>query len=394
MPDYDLVVVGGGIHGVGVAQAASAAGYRTLLIEKNALASGTSSRSSKLIHGGLRYLESGQLRLVKDNIKERELLLKLAPGLIHRLDFYLPIYANASRSRFKIDLGLKVYDLMSASSDAPRSRHLTQAEWSNLDELSTDNLHHVFVYPDAQTDDAALTRAVMASAQSLGAELACPATVTAISLQTHVCTIQYQQGPQTHSVSSVMVVNAMGPWALENQHLFDPPLPRFDYEKVAGTHIECPGLDLPGAFYVESPRDHRGIFILPWGQRTLIGTTEDPFDRPADQVVPTPASIDYLLQAYQAHFPKADTQVLNAWAGLRVLPKGSNTFFHRSRETALHLWPDDKPRVLTILGGKLTGYRNTASRVIQQLAPHLPYRKAIADTAELMLGQSDAQATR
>ncbi|MCR4301236.1 MAG: FAD-dependent oxidoreductase, partial [Sulfuricaulis sp.] len=174
-PDYDVAVIGGGIHGVGVAQAAAAAGYSVLLMEQNNLGSGTSSRSSKLIHGGLRYLESAHFGLVRESLREREILLHIAPALVQRVPFYIPVYTATRRSPWKIRAGLSLYALLGGLSPETRFESVTRSRWQDLDGIATHGLRAVFRYEDAQTDDARLTQAVMQSAQSLGAELRCPA---------------------------------------------------------------------------------------------------------------------------------------------------------------------------------------------------------------------------
>lgn len=389
MSSYDVVVLGGGIHGVGVAQAAIAGGYRTLLIEKSALAAGTSSRSSKLIHGGLRYLETGQLKLVLQNIRERERLLKLAPDLVKRLTFYLPVYDDSKRSPRQVQLGLWAYDQFARFSGAPSSIRLKPDQWPLDQGLSEAGLKAVFSYVDAQTDDARLTRAVMQSALELGAELICPARFVSADIANDGCTVHYHDGHGEHTIQSETVVNALGPWILESAQAFSPTLPQYPYELIAGTHIECPGTAHAQAFYLESPIDHRGVFVLPWGQRTLIGTTETVFAGTADQIQPTQIEIDYLQHVYQHYFPNRDCQVLASWAGLRVLPQSTHSPFARSRETVIESHPKDQPRVFSILGGKLTGYRLTAERVMRQMRATLSVRKPVADTATLSLTPND-----
>lgn len=385
METYDVAVLGGGIHGVGVAQAASAAGYKTVLLEKTALGSGTSSRSSKLIHGGLRYLETGQLQLVRQNIQERELLLQLAPDLIHRLAFHIPLYDDSHRSAVMIRLGLKIYDGFALRHGAPKSSRIPKSDWDTLDGLETNGLQHVFRFYDAQTNDADLTRTVMRSACALGAELLCPAHVTRVEHDASRCLVHYHTAASSQQLEAHVVINALGPWILESDVLFEPDLPAFDFEKVAGTHIECAGFGLQSAYYVEATDDHRGIFILPWGDRTLIGTTEDHVDALADAIQPSQGSIEYLQRTFAQVFPRSDSQTLIAWAGFRVLPRSHRAAFFRSRETSLLDAPHMQPRIVSILGGKLTGYRLTAQRVMQHIQPWLPKRTAIANTATLPL---------
>ena len=168
---YDLVIIGGGIHGAGIAQAAAARGLSVMVLEQSGIASGTSSRSSKLIHGGLRYLESGQFALVRECLHERTLLLKLAPQLVKLKSFYIPVYRDTTRRPWLLHLGLSLYALLGGLHPAVRFCRVPQSRWRNLDGLDTAQLEAVFQYNDAQTDDAALTRAVMRSAQQLGAQL-------------------------------------------------------------------------------------------------------------------------------------------------------------------------------------------------------------------------------
>src|SRR5271170_7331618 len=182
MQEYDVIVVGGGIHGAGVLQAAVAAGHSALLIEKGALASGTSSRSSKLIHGGLRYLESGQFSLVRESLRERAVHLRIAPDLVELKPFFIPVYADTRRRPWQLKLGLWVYALLGGFDASTRFGTVPKREWSSLDGLKSEGLDAVIRYHDAQTDDALLTRAVVQSALSLDAELAIPACFTGATL--------------------------------------------------------------------------------------------------------------------------------------------------------------------------------------------------------------------
>src|SRR6202142_4523988 len=175
MKVFDVIVVGGGIHGAGVLQAAVAAGHRALLIEQHGIASGTSSRSSKLIHGGLRYLESGQFALVRESLRERAVHLRIAPGLVELKPFYIPVYADTRRRPWQLKLGLSVYALLGGFHPSTRFGIVPKRDWSKLDGLDTQNLDVVIRYYDAQTDDAELTRAVVVFALTLGCHWSIPA---------------------------------------------------------------------------------------------------------------------------------------------------------------------------------------------------------------------------
>ncbi|MEM7261812.1 MAG: FAD-dependent oxidoreductase [Planctomycetota bacterium] len=191
---YDLVVIGGGIHGVGVAQASAARGYRTLVLERDRLAAGTSSRSSKLIHGGLRYLAQFQLSLVKTSLRERETLLRIAPQLVKRVDFHVPVYGNSRYGSLRLHAGLSLYAFLAGFGDHAQFSRLDPDELAGLDGLSTEGLKTVYRYPDAQTDDVELTQAVMRSAKQLGAELRCPAHFTGARRDGGSYVIEFESG--------------------------------------------------------------------------------------------------------------------------------------------------------------------------------------------------------
>ena len=385
---YDLVVIGGGIHGAGVAQAAAAQGYSVLALEQTTLAAGTSSRSSKLIHGGLRYLESAQFALVRECLHERALLLKLAPELVRLRPFYLPVYRDTRRRPWKIRLGLSFYALLAGGNRIARYSSVPSHHWQRLDGLNTDGLAAVYCYPDAQTDDAALTRAVMHSAQSLGAELLMPAVLQRVECHDRGASVHYRMDQQTWQCECRTVVNAAGPWVNEVLKNVTPVPPRINIDLVQGTHIVIPRALTQGIYYVEAPQDRRAVFVMPWRGKTLVGTTETVYQGDPSQVSPLNGEIDYLWETYAHYFPRdrdMPRSDFEAFAGLRVLPAKGGTPFGRSRETILLPDRPDKPRFLTIYGGKLTAYRATAAAVMERLRPSLPAGKPVARTDSLPL---------
>ena len=382
---FDVVVVGGGIHGVGVAQAAAAAAYRVLLLERGELAAGTSSRSSKLIHGGLRYLETWQLSLVRESLREREWLLRAAPDLVRRQAFFIPVYRETSRRDWYLRSGLSLYALLAGLHRYTGFHRLPRRQWTQLDGLCTTRLQSVLQYWDAQTDDAALTRAVMRSAESLGATLCCAAEFCSAEITAQGCRSHFRLGQQDHEVTSLAVVNAAGPWAREVAARITPRPPVASVELVQGSHLELPGRIERGCYYLEAPQDRRAVFVMPWHDRTLVGTTEVCFPQVPDQIEPTRQEVDYLLDAFRHYFPGRPRDVLQQWAGLRVLPADRGAASRRSRETQLPTDNPDRPRVLSIFGGKLTSYRATAQKVMRKLARTLPVRTPVADPRELKL---------
>lgn len=382
----DLIIVGGGIHGVGIAQAAAAAGYRVRLLEQTALAHGTSSRSSKLIHGGLRYLESGQLRLVWESLRERRTLLDIAPDLVRMQAFHIPIYASTRRRPWQIRAGLSLYAALAGFGRGAGFSSLPRHCWDELDGLSRDDLQAVFHYLDAQTDDAALTRAVMRSAQSLGAELSLPAQFIGAEIAGDGCRVRYLAANREQNLHARVLINAGGPWAAQLIQCIRPHPPAPAVELIRGSHIILPGTLTQGIYYLEAPQDGRAVFAMPHREGTLIGTTEASFQGAPEQVVATADDRAYLLTVAKHYFARwHGATELRSFAGLRVLPADGGRAFSRSRETMLIVDRRERPRVISVLGGKLTSYRATAAKVIARIAPSLPTRRSFGDTRHLPL---------
>lgn len=388
MPEkYDVVVIGAGIHGAGVAQAAAAAGYSVLVLEQyDEAAKASSSRSSKLIHGGLRYLESGQFHLVKECLQERAILLRIAPHLVRLVPFHIPVYRQTCRRPWKIVLGLIIYSLFSWK----RFHTLPKPDWDQLDGLTTDHLDAVYSYYDAQTDDARLTRSVLASACELGCDVITSAKFSRAQLSAQDVEVSYVKNNKTASVVAGVLVNAAGPWvnhvlanvfqhsglAAETQAI----------ELVQGSHVVVSG-KITHPYYLEAPQDGRAVFVVPWKDNIMIGTTESLYLGEPANVKPQAAEIDYLLEIYNHYFNGRLTgeDVIDAFAGLRVLPGGSGDAFNKSRDT--HFLEDNpgQPRLVTIYGGKLTSYRAVAEKLIAMIAGSLPAAQAVADTRTLKL---------
>ena len=389
---WDVVIVGGGIHGVGVAQAAAAAGHRALVVEKTALASGTSSRSSKLIHGGLRYLETAELALVHECLHERELLLRLAPELVELKRFHIPVYRTTRRRPWVIRVGLGLYAVLGGLEPSVRFGTVPRQRWADLDGLRTDDLEEVYYYFDGQTDDALLTQAVMTSAQGLGAELAVPAEFLAAELRADQCIVHYESAGQEVECATRVLINAGGPWVNEILRKVSPEQQRRQSDRGQGAHILVEGELRRGLYYVEAPRDGRAVFVMPHAEGTLVGTTEVRFRGNPDSVRVLRTEMRYLARVLRHYFPHylagGWSELRASWAGLRGLPAGPGHAFHRSRETIFDLGRasgTSPVRLLSIYGGKLTSYRSTAAKVLARVAERLPDRRPVADTTRLPL---------
>ncbi len=384
---YDVVIIGAGIHGAGAAQVAAAAGYSVLVLEQfDKVAQGTSSRSSKLIHGGLRYLESGEFRLVHECLRERAMLLRNAPDLVELVPFYIPVYKQTSRRPWKIALGLSIYSLFSFK---PFHR-IAKIHWHQMDGLKTQDLDTVFGYYDARTDDARLTRCVLESARSLGAEVITSATMAQASVTPNGVEVSYNKDNESVSVKAGVLVNAAGAWVNRVLNRIKDSnglgLQTANIDLVQGTHIVVPG-EINHPYYLEAPQDGRAVFVTPWKDHIMIGTTENVYSGDPAKVCPLEKEIHYLLYIYNHYFDSnlVHKDIIESFAGLRVLPGGEGATFKRSRDT--HLLQDNasRPRVISIVGGKLTSYRATAEKLLRPVRKTLKARRPIADTRTLKL---------
>ena len=380
---FDVAVIGGGIHGAGAAQASAAAGYRTLLIERDEWAAATSRWSSKLIHGGLRYLESAQFNLVYHSLQERQRLLRNAPALVKPVKFFIPIYRHTRRRPWQIRAGLSLYALLTGLNAQARFRSVPRAEWKTLGGLKQDNLQAVFQYWDGQTDDAALTQAVVRSAQTLAVTALEQCELLSAQTSGDHFTLKLKSAEGEWQCNARAVVNATGPWVGELVRRCLPAQPARALSFVKGTHIVLPPAQLPGIFYLEAPRDGRAIFVMPWRGNTLVGTTEMEIDAPA--ALPSAQEINYLQETVAAYFPHLSGDVLDSFAGVRVLPAGNGRAFNRARESIIERIDSDGATLISIYGGKLTTYRHTAGLVVDSLREKLGGKPARADTKTLPL---------
>jgi glycerol-3-phosphate dehydrogenase len=281
-----------------------------------------------------------------------------------------------------------MYALLGGFDAATRFGSVPKTEWPALDGLKTLDLDAVIRYHDAQTNDALLTRAVVKSALGLGAEIAMPAKFTGATLGEDGVKVSYDCGSNVE-VKARVLVNAAGPWATEVARAVHPAIAVPDVDLVQGTHIVIPHPVTAGIYYVESPTDGRAVFVMPWDGATLIGTTETPYRGDPDQVHPLPEEEEYLLAVVRHYFPHLSAltrgDITGRFAGLRVLPAATQAAFDRSRETIFTTDRDARPRVLSIYGGKLTGWRAAAAHVMRRISPSLPAAVKRAETDLLIL---------
>lgn len=377
-PAYDLVVIGGGITGAGIARDAALRGMKVVLFEKSDYASGTSSKSSKLIHGGLRYLEHGEIRLVFESVSERNVQTRVAPHLVRPLPFLIPIYEGV-RPGFEImNLGLWIYDSL-AMFRVPRLHRAfrgTKAALALEPQLQPQGLRGVLEYYDCAADDARMVLENAIDAISLGAE--CHTYTEVIRFERGAdrritgVTVRDRLTGKEWSVTARAVILAAGAWTDEMIRKFELSAnggkPRQLLRRTKGVHIVLPRERLPlaRAITLISPVDGRVMFALPWRDRSVLGTTDTDFEGTADDVAADAADVKYLCDSGNGYFPDANLQpedVIATWAGLRPLiaPPSDVDESSVSREHEIFTRNDG---LVIIAGGKLTTYRRMARETV------------------------------
>lgn len=383
--EFDLLVIGGGITGCGIARDAALRGLRVALVEKDDFASGTSSRSSRLIHGGLRYLEHGFLHLVFEASSERRRLLRLAPHLVRPLEFIWPVYAGARVPQWKLNAGLTLYDALALFRNVGTHRRLTARQLASREpDLRHDGLLGGARYFDAATDDARLTLANAIGARESGAIVVNHAGVRELIVDggiAHGARVEETLSGAHIEVQASVIVNATGPWSDELQRL-DDSLPGRSHAAVRGSkgvHVAVARdrIGNHGALTLLSPNDQRVMFVLPSGRQTIIGTTDTFTDAAPDQVRASEADVAYLLSAANHFFPAAHLtrqDVVSAWAGIRPLIAGAAAEVNPNNASREHAIAESGRGVVSITGGKLTTYRVMSAEVVDVVAQRLGKR--------------------
>ncbi|HYG48018.1 MAG TPA: glycerol-3-phosphate dehydrogenase [Allosphingosinicella sp.] len=364
MERFDLLIVGGGINGAAIARDAAMRGAKVLLVERDDLAAHTSSASSKLIHGGLRYLEYYQFRLVREALAEREIMLRTAPHIVRPLRFVLP-HCPALRPSWMIRAGLLLYDLFSIRGSLPRSRRVGRRDSALHAPLR--ERRKVLSYWDAWVDDSRLTVLNAVAAAEHGAEIATRTELLSARRDGDVWRAELSGG---RAVAAGVIVNAAGPWVAEvlNARLAETSQSRV--RLVKGSHIVVPSLWEGEQAYILQQADGRVVFALPFqGRFTLVGTTDIPVERPEDAAV-TPDEIRYLCQAADRYFTRqvVPADVVWSYSGVRALwDDGAAEAKAVTRDYRLELDPDPGPKLLSVFGGKITTARALAEEALDRL---------------------------
>ncbi len=385
--EVDLAIIGGGINGAGLAAQAAGAGLSVVLFEKGDFASGTSSKSTKLIHGGIRYLEQARFGLVFEALHERHHLLEMAPHLVHPIPFLLPCYQGDQRPSWMLKIGLWLYDLLAGSKNIARHEWFSPAQaLAKAPDLNSTGLKGCGLYYDAQVNDARLVLENILAAEKAGAACFNYCSVNQLAQEEDGVRLFYQDQRTSESgvVKAKCLVNASGPWANQTAKLLSENVLNL-VRPTRGTHIVVPQILFPNAVLITTQKDHRVIFIIPWRGSSLVGTTDLDDPENPDKVKPTEDEIQYLLTEASRIFPGLNwnrNQVLSAFAGLRPLAWSDGGHASSvSREDKIH----QEGLVLTIVGGKLTTYYAMAEKALKQVLKTLS-KKPISNNRQTLPG--------
>lgn len=372
----NVLILGGGIHGVGVLHDLASRGIKNLyLIEKNMLGSGTSSKSTKLIHGGLRYLQRlSQISMVYESLQERKFLLHLAPEIVKPIEILIPIMKNQSLNSIKIKAGLTLYDLLAKKSlIKPHKKIDLQQAKLKAPILNRENIQKIYSYWDAQTDDYLLVKKIACSAVALGGKILEKTEVN--SINNKGSTWELSLSNKTHQkkiIQANYVINCLGPWS--NKFLEKNKItPTHIGKNNKGAHIIVKDCGLKSGLLLKAI-DNRIFFILPWQNKTLIGTTEKEFNGDPNQIRVTQEEINYLLESSNQYLTVnlEEDDIESSFAGLRWLASEEKQSLTRtSRESIIGKIENKNGFILTIYGGKLTSYRRLCEKIGDLIANNL-----------------------
>ena len=389
---YDLAVIGGGINGVGIAADASGRGLSVFLCEKDDLASHTSSASSKLIHGGLRYLEHKEFRLVREALAEREVLLAKAPHIIRPMRFIMP-HRPHLRPAWLIRTGLFFYDHLGKREKLLGSNNVYFKEDSPLNSAITRG----FEYSDCAVDDSRLVVLNAMHAREKGAEVVTRTRCLSAQREGQYWVVDLENAQGQFQIKAKVLVNAAGPWVAQfikqDLQLQSP----YGIRLIQGSHIIVPKLYEGDKAFIMQNDDRRIVFAIPYlDQYTMIGTTDHEYQGDPAQVKITQEEIDYLIEVSNAHFKKQLTQadIVSTFAGVRPLcddESDNPSAITRDYTLALSKEADDQAPLLSVFGGKLTTYRKLAESAMQQLKAFFPEMQESWTATEALPGGENMQ---
>jgi glycerol-3-phosphate dehydrogenase len=385
----DTLVIGGGIVGSSVARDAAMRGLKTGLVEQHDFAFGTSSRSSRLLHGGIRYLAQGRIGLVREASLEKTVIHEIAPHLAQPLAFIFPTYAGTDWPLWQMRIGVKFYDLLCSGRNLGKSSGMSKADTLRaLPQLNPAKLTGAVRYFDGLTNDARLVLDTLRSAQAHGAALLNYCQFQNATRENNLwrCPVLDTITGQVHEIRARTIVNASGPWAANLPHS------RVKLRLTKGIHLVLNRNRIPAADAVVLTKGKRILFVIPWGERTILGTTDTDYNGSLDRVRPDSNDISYLLGVANETFPAAALtakDVISSWAGLRPLlanPNGTASDISRA-----HQIKNPEPGWWDVAGGKLTTCRLMAEQTMDRLISSAGFSGADCRTAsEPLLSKTDA----
>ena len=370
---FDLAIIGGGINGCGCAADAALRGLSVFLCEKNDLASQTSSNSSKLIHGGLRYLEYHDFSMVKKALDEQQALLQLTPHLVHPIRFVLP-YNKKGRPIWLLRIGLFLYDHLSRVNQLPNSKFIRRNPSSPYFTPLVDDLNKGFYFYDCTTDDARLTIANALQASLHGATITTQTALVQAEVIDHQWKLTLQpESASPYQIRAKTIINATGPWVSSVSQLLNTPI-QHTMSLVKGSHLVVDKLYEGDHAYMLQHDDKRIIFVIPYHGYSMVGTTDIDYHGTLDNISIDSNEVDYLCSLINQYFIKQTQQsnIITTWSGIRpLISENGKDPAALSRDYAYHFTNQPAPAV-TLYGGKITTYRQLSQRAIDQLRPIFP----------------------
>jgi len=355
-----LAIIGGGINGAGIAWELARRDYDVTLFEKGRCGAQTSSATTKMIHGGIRYLERFHFGLVRESLRDRAWLLEHLPSLVKPIEILLPVYDDSPRSRFTVRVGLTLYDLLAGPHNIARHQSLSPDELISRLPLTPAGLRGGFVYHDAQVDDYALARLVVSSAISEGAAVREQTPVTALRRDGKVWIVTTPAGDERFD----FIINAAGPWM--NALLAENRIrSRYRLSLVRGSHLVLKKRVAEAGMLLQSISDRRVFFVLPWKGTTLVGTTEVMHHGSLDGVSATDAEVEYLIERFNRYVrePVSREDVASTFAGVRPLVGRSTNPSALARDYRL----ERRGNLLNVFGGKMTTFRSLAEKAAMRV---------------------------
>jgi glycerol-3-phosphate dehydrogenase len=359
-PRKRIAVIGGGINGAGIAWELARRDYDVVLFDKGRCGAQTSSRSTKMVHGGLRYLENFQFGVVRESLRDRAWLLEHLPQLVHPVEIFLPVYEDSPRSRFTIRVGLQLYDLLAGRRNIHRHRSFRANEITARGPLVGAGLRGGFSYWDAQVDDYALVRTVIASAESEGAKVCENTGVESLRRDGVRWLVRSSRGEDAFD----LVVNAAGPWM--NELLRHNRIrARYVLSLIRGSHLVLQRRISEVGFLLQSIGDRRVFFVLPWKSTTLVGTTEVVHRESLDDVHPSLEEVDYLIARFNHYFrePIAHSDIASMFAGVRPLVGRASNPSAISRDSRVVR----SRNLINVFGGKLTTFMSLSRKAAMRV---------------------------